>query len=127
MHRKSIRHPERKVRTGSFSDAVLIDGWLYVSGQAALNLETGKPLPGTIEEEVRTTLDHIGKILAQEGCGFEDIVKCTCHLADLSDFERFDRAYAAYFPGVKPARTTVQSGLGCGVKVEIDAIARIPR
>lgn len=127
MHKISFKHPERKAYTWHFSDAVLVDGWLYVSGQAAFDAETGQRLPGTIEEEVRTTLDHIGKILAQAGCVFDDIVKCTCHLADINDFERFDRAYAAYFPGVKPARTTVQSGMGCGIKVEIDAIARVPR
>jgi 2-iminobutanoate/2-iminopropanoate deaminase len=47
-------------------------------------------------------------------------------LADINDFARFNRVYAEFFPGVKPARTTVQSVLGDGIKVEIDAIARAP-
>jgi 2-iminobutanoate/2-iminopropanoate deaminase len=53
-------------------------------------------------------------------------VKCTCHLANIGDFEAFDRTYSEFFVGVKPARTTVQSVLWDTLKVEIDAIARIP-
>lgn len=129
MERVEIKHPDRKVHTGSFSGGVLADGWLFVSGQAALDLTTGETLSGSIEEETRITMDHIGKILAQAGATFDDIVKCTCHLADIRDFDGFDRAYAPYFPGVKPARTTVQSVMGRGIKVEIDAIAmtRVPK
>ena len=54
-------------------------------------------------------------------------MKCTCHLADINDFEEFDKTYREFFTGVKPARTTVQSVLGERIKVEIDAIARVPR
>lgn len=103
-----------------------MDGWLYVSGQGPLDLKTGKVVSGTIEEETSLVLSHIGKILNAAGCGFDDVVKCTCHLADIKDFDGFNRAYAAFFPGVRPARTTVQSVLWGGIKVEIDAIARVP-
>src|SRR5437763_1559434 len=71
-------------------------------------------------------MSHIGKILERAGCSFDDVVKCTCHLVKIEDFDRFDAVYAEFFPGVKPARTTVQSVLGGGIKVEIDAIARVP-
>jgi len=125
MGKREIRHPEKKADTGSYSSSVLIDGWLYISGQGPLDLETGKIRSGTIEEETRLTLEHIGKILEAAGCTFDDVVKCTCHLADINDFERFDRVYAEFFRGVRPARTTVESGLG-GIKVEIDAVARVP-
>ncbi|HWR51158.1 MAG TPA: Rid family hydrolase, partial [Bryobacteraceae bacterium] len=104
---------------------VLVDGWLYVSGQGPLDMRTGEVLAGTIEQETRLTMEHVGKVLAAAGCTFDDVVKCTCHLADLNEFERFDSVYAGFFPGVKPARTTVQSVLS-GIKVEIDAIARVP-
>jgi 2-iminobutanoate/2-iminopropanoate deaminase len=82
---------------------------------------------GTIEEETRLTLAHMGEVLAQAGCTFDDVVKCTCHLADIRDFDRFDLAYREFFTNVRPARTTVQSVIGDGIKVEIDAIARVPR
>jgi len=54
-------------------------------------------------------------------------VKCTCHLSDIRDFERFNAVYAQFFPGVRPARTTVQSVLWGGIKVEIDAVTRVPQ
>jgi 2-iminobutanoate/2-iminopropanoate deaminase len=125
--KREIKHPEKLVSTGSYSAAVECDGWLFVSGHAAQNLATGEVVHGTIEEETRLTISHIGTVLAQAGCTFGDVVKCTCHLADINDFEEFDKTYREFFTGVKPARTTVQSVLGEGIKVEIDAIARVPR
>ena len=122
-----IKHPEKLVSTGSYSAATECDGWVFVSGQGPLDLKTGRVCHGTIEEETRLTMTHIGKILAAAGCSFEDIVRCGCHLADINDFERFNRAYTGFFQGAFPARTTVQSGLGGGIKVEIDCIARVPR
>ncbi len=125
--KNEIKHPDKLASTGSYSAGVLCDGWLFVSGHAAQNLATGEVVHGTIEEETRLTLSHIGKVLVQAGCTFDDVVKCTCHLADINDFDRFDKTYSEFFKSVKPARTTVQSVLGGGIKVEIDAIARVPR
>jgi 2-iminobutanoate/2-iminopropanoate deaminase len=124
--KKEIKHPDKIVETGSYSAGVLIDGWLFISGQGPLDLRTGETVSGSIEEETRLTMSHIGKILANAGCSFDDVVKCTCHLARIEDFDRFDGVYAGFFPSVKPARTTVQSVLGGRIKVEIDAIARVP-
>jgi 2-iminobutanoate/2-iminopropanoate deaminase len=125
MPNKEVKHPDKLASTGSYSAGVLRDGWLYISGHGSLDLKTGDAVLGTIEEETRRTLEHIGKVLAIAGGGFADIVKCTCHLANIHDFDGFDKAYREFFPGVKPARTTVQSVLWGGLKVEIDAIARI--
>jgi 2-iminobutanoate/2-iminopropanoate deaminase len=122
-----IRHPAKKAHTGSYSPAVLVDGWLYVSGQGPLDMATGAVISGTIEEEVRLTMTHIGTLLAEAGCTFDDVVKCTVHLADIRDFDRYDKVYASFFPGVRPARTTVQSVLGGGIKVEIDCVARVAK
>lgn len=127
MSKVEIKHPDKVVSTGAYSAGVLMDGWLYVSGQVPIDLKTGALVPGTLEEQTRLTLTHIGKILQAAGCNFTDVVKSTCHLSDMKDFDRFNTAYAEFFPGVRPARTTVQSGLGEGMRVEIDAIARVPR
>ncbi len=124
MSRIRISHPDKRVNTGSYSDAVLIDGWLYISGQGPLDLVTGKVVHGTIEEETRRTLEHIGKILEAADMSFHDVVKCTCHISDINDFDKFDAVYREFFSGALPARTTVQSVLG-GIQVEIDAIARV--
>jgi len=125
--KREIKHPDKRASTGAYSAGVECDGWLFISGHAAQDLVTGQVVHGSIEDETHLTLSHIGKVLAQAGCTFEDVVKCTCHLADIGDFDRFDRTYREFFTGVKPARTTVQSVLGEGIKVEIDAIARLPR
>lgn len=124
MPKKEILHPDKRISTGAYSAGVLIDGWLYISGHGPLDLVTGEVRRGTIEEETRLTLEHIGKVLAAAGMTFEDVVKCTCHLSDINDFARFNAVYRTFFYGILPARTTVQSVLGDGIKVEIDAIAR---
>jgi 2-iminobutanoate/2-iminopropanoate deaminase len=126
MPKTEVRHPDKAVSTGAYSAGVIMDGWLYISGQGPIDFKTGKVLSGTIEEETRFVLSHIGKILEAAGCGFDDVVKCTCHLSDIADFDAFNRTYATFFSGIRPARTTVQSVLWAGIKVEIDAIARLP-
>jgi 2-iminobutanoate/2-iminopropanoate deaminase len=124
MHNETIVHPERTTATGAYSDGVLSDGWLYISGQGAEDLKTGKIVAESIEEQVRITMKKIGKILEAAGCTFDDLIKCTCHLKNIEDFDAFDHVYAEHFPRRRPARTTVQSVLGEGMKVEIDGIAR---
>jgi 2-iminobutanoate/2-iminopropanoate deaminase len=124
MRKHEIKHPDKVVSTGSYSAGIQIDGWLFISGQGPLDLRTGEVVRGSIEDETRLTLSHLGKILEVAGYSFEDVVKCTCHLADIRDFDSFDRVYANFFSAVRPARTTVQSVLWNGIKVEIDAIAR---
>jgi 2-iminobutanoate/2-iminopropanoate deaminase len=125
MSKLEIKHPDKLASTGAYSDGVLTDGWLYLSGQGPLDMATGKVVKGTVEEQTRLTLDHIGKLLTEANCTFDDVIKCTCHLQDIREFERFNAVYAEFFAGIRPARTTVQSTLWGGIKVEIDAIARI--
>src|SRR3954451_16004945 len=124
MPRKEIKHPDKQGSTGAYSAGVLIDGWLYISGQGPPDMRTGEIVPGSVEDQTRVTLSHIGKILEAAGCAFDDVVKCTCHLSDIRDFDAFNKVYAEFFTGIRPARTTVQSALWGGIKVEIDAIAR---
>lgn len=130
MKKQEIIHPEKKDKsfsTGAYSAGVVVDGWLYVSGQGPIDFKTSQFVLGTIEEETRLTLHNINCILKEAGCTFEDVVKCTVHLADINDFDAYNAVYASHFTGIKPARTTVQSGLGQGIKVEIDAVAKIPK
>ena len=125
MNKIEIKHPDKLVNTGAYSSGILADGWLFISGQGPLNLVTGEVVHGTIEEETLLTLSHIKKITEAAGGTIEDIVKCTVHLSDINDFEKYNAAYASFFPGIKPARTTVQSVLFDGIKIEIDATANI--
>lgn len=124
--KREIRHPDKTASTGPYSSGLVVDGWLYISGQGPVDMKTGKAVPGTIEEETRLTLDHIDKILKAAGCPRENVVKCTVHLSDISEFDRMNAVYQTFFTGVRPTRTTVQSVLWSNIKVEIDAIAKMP-
>ena len=125
MPKVEIKHPDKQVSTGAYSAGVLCDGWLYVSGQGPLDMKTGAIVGETIEEQTSLTLSHVGKILEAAGCSFDDVVKCTCHLSDIKDFDRFNQVYSEVFTGIRPARTTVQSVIWGGIKVEIDCVARV--
>jgi len=126
MAKKAVHHPEKTANTGKYSAGVICDGWLYVSGHASQDLKTGAVISGTIAEETNRTLTSIGKVLKEAGCTFDDVVKCACYLARIEDFDEFNQEYSKFFTGIPPARTTVQAVLWGGLKVEIDAVARIP-
>ena len=113
--------------TGSYCAGVEIDGGLLIGGHGPLDLQTSAVVRGSIEEETRLTLNHIGKVLHSAGYNFADVVKCTSLLGGIRDFRKFDKSYSEFFTGVRPVRTNVQSGLIDGIKVEIDAIARKTR
>ncbi len=126
--KQPIIHPDRQEGfvTGAYSDGLIIDGYVYVSGQACIDFKTSKFMLGTIEDETRRTLENIKAILSVAGAGMDDIIKCTVHLRDITDFGVFNEVYSEYFKGIKPTRTTVQSVLGENIKVEIDCIAKLP-
>jgi 2-iminobutanoate/2-iminopropanoate deaminase len=126
MAKKEIRHPDKEKSTGAYSAAVEADGWVFVSGQGPVDPKTAQPVRGTIEEETEFTLRQVEKILQAAGCSLQDVVKCTVHLADIKEFDRFNATYRSFFKNVAilPARTTVQSVLWNGIKVEIDCVAR---
>ena len=129
MPKQEIVHPDKADKnfsTGAYSSGVAIDGWLYVSGQGPIDFTTGKFILGEIEDETHLTLHNVKRICEAAGCTLDDVVKCTVHLSDINMFDRYNSVYAQYFTGIKPARTTVQSGLGHGIKVEIDAVVKIP-
>lgn len=125
--KRKVVHPDRDpgFATGAYTDGVIVDGFLFVSGQAAVDFKTSKFVLGTIEEETMRTLDNIKAIITAAGATMDDVVKSTVHLADINEFDRYNKVYAQYFSGIRPARTTVQSVLAEGIKVEIDCIVKL--
>lgn len=106
--------------------AVRAGDFVFVSGQVPTD-ESGAIVWGNVETQTRLVMDKIGKLLALAGCGFDDVVKATCYLADARDFVAFNGVYVTYFtPGRRPARTTAQAALMVDIRVEIDVIAYKP-
>jgi 2-iminobutanoate/2-iminopropanoate deaminase len=123
--RKVIQPPQAPRPAGAYSPALLVDGWLFLSGQGPVDPVTGGLAGETVEQQTEQVLANIAAVLAGVGATLADVVNATVHLADVGLFERFNGAYAEAFPDPKPARTTVGSMLAEGMLVEIAVIARI--
>ncbi len=112
---------------GPYSQAVECDGWLYTSGQVALDPAAGQLVEGGFEAQARQVMANLKAVLSTAGCTFNDVVKATIYVADLADFPRLNEIYGAAMGDHRPARSTVQvAGLPLGALVEIDLVARIP-
>ena len=108
---------------GPYSQAVLVNGLLFVSGQIPVNPADGS-VAESIEAQSHQALKNVGAILAEAGLSYEDVVKTTVLLADIADFKAMNAVYAEYFTQDKPARACFQvAALPLGVKVEIEVIA----
>ena len=110
---------------GPYSQAILAGNTLYTSGQIALDPENGQ-LNGTdITEQSEQVMKNLSAILAQAGAGFENVVKTTCFLTDISDFAAFNEVYGKYITS-SPARSCVAvKQLPRGALVEVEAVAVI--
>jgi len=127
MAKKEIFYSEKAPEPkGPYSQAVIHNGVMYLSGQIPLD-SAGALVHGTIEEETAAVLENIKLIVEEAGAGLKDVLKVTCYLADMEDFKRFNGVYRHYFPENPPARATIQAGkLPLDVQVEIDAIVALP-
>ena len=121
--KRIIASPDAPKAIGPYSQAVELDGTLFVSGQLPIDPVTGV-MPEGIEAQTRASLKNIGAILAAAGLGYADVVKTTVLLADIADFAAMNAVYAEYFPEKAPARVCYQvAALPKSALVEIDAIA----
>ena len=107
-----------------FARAVEADGWLYVSGQVAM--EDGEIIPGGIIEQTHKTIANVIAILDEAGYGLEHVVRCGVWLDDPHDFWTFNKIYQQYFGEHPPARACVQASMMVDCKVEIDCVAFKP-
>jgi 2-iminobutanoate/2-iminopropanoate deaminase len=111
---------------GPYSQAIRSGNLVFVAGQGCLNPKTGEKETGSVQAETRQVLENVKAILEAAGTSMSRVVKTTCFLADMNDFQAFNAVYAEYFPSDPPARTTIQAGkLPLDLKVEIEAIAEI--
>lgn len=122
---KKIIHTENApAAIGPYSQAVEVKGTLYLSGQVAIDPETGKVVEGGITEQTEQVMKNIGAILKAAGYDFSDVVKSTCLLSDMANFAAMNEVYGKYYPENPPARAAFAvKDLPLGVLVEIETIA----
>ena len=109
---------------GPYSQAVLVDDTLYVSGNIPVNPKTGDVADGIVNQS-KQVFENMKAVLNEAGMGFENVVKTTAFLTDLSNFSTFNEIYASYFVAPYPARSCVEvSKLPKNVLVEVECIAK---
>lgn len=124
MQKKTIQTDQAPAAIGPYEQAVEVGGFLFTSGQIALDPKTGNFLEGTIEEETELVIKNLEAIITASGRTLQDVVKTTVYLADLGHFGQVNQVYEKFFGESKPARACVQvAALPKGAKIEIDAIA----
>ncbi|MDY5022920.1 MAG: RidA family protein [Blautia sp.] len=110
---------------GPYSQAIILNGVLFTSGQIPVNPSTGDISGNTIEEQAEQVMKNLGEVLKEAGSSFEKAVKTTCFLADMGDFAAFNGVYAKYFVN-KPARSCVAvKSLPKNVLCEVEVIAAV--
>lgn len=121
--KKVIATADAPKAVGPYSQAIEVNGTLYVSGQIPVVQADGS-VPQTIEEQTRQSLKNVGAILAEAGMTYDNVVKTTVLLDDIANFKAMNEVYAEFFTQDKPARACYQvAALPLGVKVEIEVIA----
>lgn len=122
--KKVIRTKKAPGTVGPYSQAIEVNGTLYVSGQVPLDPDTGKLTGDTITEQTEQVLNNIRFIVNAAGYSMKEIVKTTCMLQDMNDFAEMNKAYEKFFNDDPPARAAYEvARLPLNVKIEIDAIA----
>jgi 2-iminobutanoate/2-iminopropanoate deaminase len=121
--KKAIATDRAPSAIGPYSQAVSWENLLFVSGQIALDPESGS-VKGDIKEQTRTVLTNLGRILEAGGSSLDCVVKTTVFLADIADFAAMNEVYGSFFTDSPPARSAFQvANLPKGAAVEIEAIA----
>lgn len=125
--RRSIKTDEAPQAIGPYNQAVLVDGWLFASGQIALDPATMVMVGDDVTAQAHRVFQNLAAVLRAAGGSFADVVKTTVFLKDMGDFAAMNAVYASYFEGIEPpARAAVEAArLPKDALVEIELVARI--
>jgi 2-iminobutanoate/2-iminopropanoate deaminase len=124
MIKQIINTTEAPAPIGPYSQAVMAGSTLYVSGQIALDADSGELINENITEETHQVMKNMEAILRKAGMSFDHVVKCTIFIKDMGQFATINEAYGQYFKENPPARETVEvARLPKDVRVEISCIA----
>jgi len=128
MTRTAISTPDAPKAIGPYSQAIVVDGFVFCAGQLGVDPASGQAVEGGIVAQTERALGNLRAVLGAAGCTFADVVKTTVFLTDLADFQAMNEIYATFMTDPFPARSTVPvAALAKGSLIEIEAIARQPR
>lgn len=126
--KQTITTTKAPAAIGPYSQGVKANGFLFLSGQVALDPASGQLVAGDIRAQTERVLKNLEAVLEAAGGSLEAVVKTTVFLADLNDFAAMNEVYARFFPGAAPARATVQvARLPKEARVEIDLVAVVAK
>lgn len=127
MDKKIVATQKAPAAIGPYSQAVAVGNLMFLSGQIALDPESGELLEGDVAAQTELVMKNIGAVLEAMGLTYEHLVKTTIFLASMDDFSAVNEVYGRYFEKAPPARATVEvSRLPKDVAVEISGIAVVP-
>jgi len=127
MSVRSLQTNDAPAAIGPYSQGAVAGGFLFTAGQIALDPATGEVVAGDVAAQATRVLQNLAAVLSAAGASWSDVVKTTVYLQDMNDFAKVNEAYSAALGAARPARTTVAvAGLPRGVRVEIDAVAKLP-
>jgi len=122
--KKTIASPLAPAAVGPYSQAVVADNTIYVSGQLPIDASTDEFAPGGVREQIHQIFKNIGYILEEAGYDFSDVVKTTVYLTDMKDFAVMNEVYAEYYSKPYPARVAYEvAALPKAALAEVDVIA----
>jgi len=120
-----ISTPNAPTPAGHYSQAMVHDGLVFVSGQLPIDPATGEVVAGSIEEQTRRTLANVAAVLEAAGSSLEQVLKATVYVSDITLWGAVNGVYAEVFGEHRPARAVVPTrDLHHGAKIEIEAVAR---
>ncbi len=121
-----VTTPNAPAAIGPYSQAMVHGGFVYCSGQIALDPESGNLVDGDVGAQTRQALRNLDAVLHAAGTGRSRVLKTTVYLRDMADFGAMNAVYAEFFGDARPARATVAvAGLPRDARVEIDCIAAV--
>jgi 2-iminobutanoate/2-iminopropanoate deaminase len=124
--KKALETDKAAIPGGPYSQAIIYNGIIYLSGQGPIDPQTNQVVHGTIEQETELSMENIRIILEEAGSSLSNVLQITAYLVNMREYGRFNDVYKRYFPKEPPARTCIQAArLPFDIRVEINVIAYI--
>jgi 2-iminobutanoate/2-iminopropanoate deaminase len=125
--KRVISTPNAPAAIGPYSQGIAVDNLMFTAGQIALDPVSMTIVPGDVAAQTEQVMRNLAAVCAASGASLQDVVKTTVFLQEMSDFQAMNEVYARHFGDNRPARSTVAvRGLPRDVRVEIEAIVRLP-